>query len=239
MPKRYWGILIVYLAAQLSGVIGVPILREFYPNESIENLFVYWTLGSMTVGFLWIMFLLKKDMQQVNMRSGPSFGKIIGWSVLGVFLAYFVQIIANIINIYVLGIDQGSENTADIMGLIEENILFILLPILFAPVLEEIIFRKIIFGEIYKKTNFIIAGLASSLIFAAVHWDFTFILTYTAMGFAFAYLYVKTNRIIVPIIAHMAMNTIVILIQMNLDIDELERQLEEMSSIVLLYLGGK
>ncbi|MDQ0351818.1 membrane protease YdiL (CAAX protease family) [Alkalibacillus filiformis] len=236
MPRRYWGILIVYIIAQL--LPGIILVNIHYPeNPPIDDM-VYWTLASMAIATLWILYLLRKDMAEVNMRSGPTTGEIIKWSIIGVFLAYAVQIVANMINIYVLGIEEGSENTQSIMQIIDTNIWFILLPIVFAPVLEEIIFRKIIFGELYKRTNFIIAGIISALIFAAVHMDFTYILTYTAMGFAFAYLYVKTKRIIVPIIAHMAMNAIVVLIQMNVDIDELERQLEEFENAMMIFFGG-
>ncbi|WP_017187340.1 CPBP family intramembrane glutamic endopeptidase [Alkalibacillus haloalkaliphilus] len=236
MPRRYWGILIVYIIAQL--LPGIILVNIHYPeNPPIDDM-VYWTLASMAIATLWILYLLRKDMAEVNMRSGPTTGEIVKWSIIGVFLAYAVQIVANMINIYVLGIDGGSENTQSIMEIIEANIWFIILPIVFAPILEEIIFRKIIFGELYKRTNFIIAGIISALIFAAVHMDFTFILTYTAMGFAFAYLYVKTKRIIVPIIAHMAMNAIVVLIQMNVDIDELERQLEEFENAMMIFFGG-
>ncbi|MDV2581641.1 CPBP family intramembrane glutamic endopeptidase [Alkalibacillus haloalkaliphilus] len=236
MPRRYWGILIVYIIAQL--LPGIILVNIHYPESPTIDDMVYWTLGSMAIATLWILYLLRKDMAEVNMRSGPTTGEIVKWSIIGVFLAYAVQIVANMINIYVLGIDGGSENTQSIMEIIDANIWFIILPIVFAPILEEIIFRKIIFGELYKRTNFIIAGIISALIFAAVHMDFTFILTYTAMGFAFAYLYVKTKRIIVPIIAHMAMNAIVVLIQMNVDIDELERQLEEFENAMMIFFGG-
>ncbi|GAA0455374.1 type II CAAX endopeptidase family protein [Alkalibacillus silvisoli] len=236
MPRRYWGILIVYIVAQL--LPGIILINMHYPeNPPIDDM-VYWTIGSMAIATLWIVYLLRKDIAEVNMRSGPTTGEIVKWSIIGVFLAYAVQIVANMINIYVLGIEQSSENTQSIMEIIDENIWFILLPIIFAPILEEIIFRKIIFGELYKRMNFIFAGIISALIFAAVHMDFTFILTYTAMGFAFAYLYVKTKRIIVPIIAHMAMNTIVVLIQLNVDIEKLERQLEEIENTMMIFFGG-
>jgi uncharacterized protein len=70
--------------------------------------------------------------------------------------------------------------------------------------------------------------LISSLIFAAVHADFTHLLIYTAMGFTFAFLYVRTKRLIVPIAAHIAMNTLVLIVQIFLvdEIKEMEKQLE-------------
>ncbi|MET3683256.1 membrane protease YdiL (CAAX protease family) [Alkalibacillus flavidus] len=236
MPRRYWGILIIYLAAQLlpSLILGFV----YQPDLPPQNVLILSTIVSMSIATIWIISLLRHEMASLNHRSGLGTGEIVKWSIIGVVLAYGTQIVANVINIYVLGIEQGSQNTQDIIQIIESNVWFILLPIVFAPILEEIVFRKILFGEIYKRTNFVIAGLLSAFIFAAMHFDFTFILTYTAMGFAFAYLYVKTERIIVPIIAHMAMNTFVVMIQLSVDIDDLERQLEDMQNALMIFFGG-
>ena len=88
---------------------------------------------------------------------------------------------------------------------------------LFAPILEEIIFRRVIFGGLYQKTNFIIAALISGLIFAAVHGEFEHLLIYIAPGLVFSYIYYQTKRLLTPIIAHLLMNGFVIIIQLNYD----------------------
>ena len=56
------------------------------------------------------------------------------------------------------------------------------------------------------------------------------------MGFTFAFLYVKTNRIIVPIFAHVAMNTLVVVVQsvFKEDIERLIREAEKIQS----FIGG-
>ncbi len=64
------------------------------------------------------------------------------------------------IEIYILGIEPGSENTVpDHGGCPRSNALFILIPAIIAPILEEIIFRKIVFGTLYKRMNSIFAAL--------------------------------------------------------------------------------
>ncbi|WP_054752671.1 CPBP family intramembrane glutamic endopeptidase [Piscibacillus salipiscarius] len=154
------------------------------------------------------------------------------------FLAFLAQYISSIINVTVFDIEQSSENTALIMDYIDNNIWFIILPILFAPLLEEIIFRKIIFGQLYKKMNFFLAAVISSSLFSVLHLDFTFTLTYIAMGLVFAYLYVKTKRILVPILVHMAMNTTVVLLQLTVDLEDLEKQLQEYQNAAMILIGG-
>src|SRR5690606_1820600 len=111
------------------------------------------------------------------------------------FMAMTSQILAANIEIHLFGIEPGSENTQEIMALVKSLPLLVIVVSIIGPILEEIIFRQIIFGSLYKKFNFFISGLISSLIFAAVHMDFTHILIYTAMGFTFAFLYVQTKQI--------------------------------------------
>jgi membrane protease YdiL (CAAX protease family) len=104
------------------------------------------------------------------------------------------------------------------------------------PILEEIVFRKIIFGSLYRRMNFFLSALISSVIFSLAHQEPEHTLLYSAMGFTFAYLYVKTKRIIVPILAHVSMNTLVVVIQTVLkeDIDRFIEQSEKIQN----FIGG-
>lgn len=147
-------------------------------------------------------------------------------------MAFLAQGISATIEMKVFGITQSSENTKLIMDVTRATPLFMVIPALIAPILEEIIFRKIIFGQLYLRTNFIIAALLSALIFGIIHGEPQHLLVYASMGFVFAFLYVKTKRIIVPIIVHMAMNTTVVLAQFNIDPKELEQQLEQLQAII-------
>ncbi len=238
MPHRYWMVILVYLLVQFSPLIGIDLFHRILPTMEAVDYFVYWNVFSYTVGLVIVLYLVRVDMHPSNMRDRQSIGKLIGWSIGGVFIAYGAQILANIINLQIIGIDEASENTMNIIEIIEANMLFILMPIVFAPIFEELIFRKIFFGQLYKRMNFFWAALLSSLLFSVLHIDFTYTLTYVAMGFAFSYLYVKTKRIIVPMIAHAAMNTTAVLVNLLVDIEDLERRLEEMETTAMILIGG-
>lgn len=168
------------------------------------------------------------------MRHTTSAGSSIAWAIGGVFLALFAQsIAANIENL--LGIEMGSENTQQIIRLIQASPLVVVISSIIGPILEEIVFRKIIFGTIHKRLNFFLSALISSIIFAVAHFEFEHILLYSAMGFTFAFLYVKTKRILVPIFAHVAMNTLVVIIQFNREnIENWIKEAEKMQS----FIGG-
>lgn len=123
------------------------------------------------------------------------------------------------------------------MALVKSLPLLVIVVSIIGPILEEIIFRQIIFGSLYKKFNFFISALISSLIFAVVHMDFTHLLIYTAMGFTFAFLYVRTKRIIVPIFAHVAMNTFVVVVQ-TIFADDIERIMKQAEKLQQTFIGG-
>ncbi|MFD1021106.1 CPBP family intramembrane glutamic endopeptidase [Thalassobacillus hwangdonensis] len=235
MPKNYWYIILVYVAvAQLSSAIAVPVLMVLGVEKNTA--ITYWSVTAFLIATIIILFMLRKDMSQaLETRSRSSIGEIALWSFLGIFIAFFAQMIAGMIETFLLGIKPGSENTQDLMERARMSPIFISIMVLFAPILEEIIFRKIIFGQIYKRTNFFIAVIVSAIAFAAFHIDFTHMIVYTAMGITFAFLYVKTKSIVTPIIAHMAMNAIVVLVQYNLteeDIERMQQQYENLQTII-------
>lgn len=242
MKREYWFILIAYIAMQLSSFIGVPVtslvleMMGFEINHSQGFAGVTWLVISFTITLVIILLLLRNEMVNANeVRNGASLGRSILWAITGVFLALFAQAFAANIE-RLIGIEAGSDNTQQILRIIESFPIMIVVSSVIGPILEEIVFRKIIFGAFYKRFNFFISALLSSVIFSFAHMEPEHTLLYSAMGFTFAYLYVKTNRILVPIVAHVSMNTFVVLVQSvyREDIEKLIKQAEQMQS----FIGG-
>lgn len=242
MKKEYWFVLAVYILMQLSSFIGLPLvmiagkLLGEDMNEMRTLAVPIWIVISFVVAFIIILFLLRKEMKDNKLdRDAASTSGIIGWSIAGMFLAIFAQTIAaNIENM--LGIKLGSENTKQIIQWIETAPIVILVSSVIGPILEEIVFRKILFGELYKRTNFFIAAIISSVIFALAHGEPQHTILYASMGLTFAFLYIKTKRIIVPIFAHVAMNTFVVLMQ-SVFKDQIEELLKNAGKIQSI-IGG-
>ncbi len=221
---------------QLSGVIGVDLLLSL-GVASGEPVIVarqlaasYWTIISFTVALIIVLLLLKTDM---SMRQNASLSKTLFWSIFGVFLALAAQSIAAMIEMNLLGIEPGSQNTEFIVNLVKMTPWLIVVTSVIGPILEEIIFRKIIFGTLVPKLGFFLSAIISAIVFAVVHLDFSHLLIYTAMGLVFAYLYSKTKQILVPIVAHVMMNTIVVLGQTIFAerLEDMQRQAEQMQFI--------
>ncbi|MGI8386704.1 lysostaphin resistance A-like protein [Robertmurraya sp. P23] len=241
MKREYWIILIAYIAMQLSSFIGVPItslVLEMIGFETNSQGFagVTWLVISFSITLVIVLLLLREEMVNANeVRNGASLGRSILWSITGVFLALFAQAFAANIERWI-GIEVGSDNTQQILRIIESFPIMIVVSSVIGPILEEIVFRKIIFGAFYKRFNFFLSALLSSVIFSFAHMEPEHTLLYSAMGFTFAYLYVKTNRILVPIVAHVSMNTFVVLVQSvyREDLEKLIKQAEQMQS----FIGG-
>jgi len=229
---------------QFSGILGIPLLLflgvgdDLDPDKAKNTIIATWTIISFVAALPIVLFLLRQDIRERHQNlERSSKGEAIGWAIAGVFMAMTSQILAANIEIHLFGIEPGSENTQEIMALVKSLPLLVIVVSIIGPILEEIIFRQIIFGSLYKKFNFFISGLISSLIFAAVHMDFTHILIYTAMGFTFAFLYVQTKRIIVPIFAHVAMNTFVVAVQ-TIFADDIERIMKQAEKLQQTFIGG-
>ncbi|ASN07059.1 CPBP family intramembrane glutamic endopeptidase [Virgibacillus necropolis] len=235
MTKRYWYVILTYIIMQFSGIVFAPLLFATLPISEFQAV-IYWTIFSFAAGLVVILLIMKPYMKVPATRDAAKPGAIVLWSIVGVFMAYFAQYIASIIEIQILGIQPGSANTEMIIDITRAAPIFMVIPAIIAPIVEEVIFRKIIFGSFYKKMNFFLAALLSALIFGIIHGEPEHILIYGSMGFVFAYLYVKTKRILVPIIVHMTLNSISVLVQFSLspeDIEKMQKQLEQMQMILI------
>ncbi len=110
-----------------------------------------------------------------------------------------------------------AENEQLVQGMITDFPLVMLLNAgVIAPIIEELVFRKTFRDTIKGKWAFI---LTSSLVFGFMHVlvatsliEMIFIIPYTLLGMAFAYMYYDTDSIYTSILAHILHNTILIII---------------------------
>ncbi|WML42693.1 type II CAAX endopeptidase family protein [Neobacillus sp. PS3-40] len=241
MKREYWLILIVYISMQFSSLVGVPLIAFVLGIsgkgvEASKGLAIpYWLIISFSIALVIVLFILRKEMAKNDVRKGSSIGSSIIWAFFGVFLAFFAQIVAANIE-QLLGVNMGSENTQQILKIINTFPFAILVSSIIGPILEEIVFRKILFGALYKRYNFFISAVISSVIFALAHMEPQHVLLYSAMGFTFAFLYIKTKHILVPIFAHVAMNTLVVLVQSTYK-DDIEKLIQDTKTIQN-FIGG-
>lgn len=240
-------ILLIYMACQLSSFLLLifPAWKERL-FDSIDAatredkaviLSGYWSTIAFGIALVFILLLVARNKNFWNVFDGEkeTIGKSIGWGVIGFFLIYFGQTIGGVIE-SLIGVKVGSDNTAELGSIMAQAPIMILAIVVFGPILEELVFRRVIFGSLIQKYNFFVSALVSGIVFAAIHLEFEHIILYTICGFVFAFLYYKTKRIITSIIAHMMLNGFVAILQYNYDvIMEFLKKIEKASMTAMIF----
>jgi len=107
----------------------------------------------------------------------------------------------------------SNENLTDINSAFKYLPLAIIHTIFITPILEELIFRRILFRVSSKKFNILLGAILSSLIFSTVHVPATsssFLLLFMH-AIIYSYCYYRTNRLLVPILLHSIWNLFIII----------------------------
>ena len=190
---------------------------------SILNVFI--NLGA---GFIWVetvdylvgallLIFISSKTNEINYieSNRKSFLYAIAWGIIGTALVILLQFVISYITI-IFGSNPTSQNTATLVTLAKTNPFFILAITVGAPIMEELVFRKVLFGNLSamfgsdSTLGFTVMAIISSLAFAFMHND-SHIFLYAAIGLLFCWLYKKTGRIQTSMIAHILMNSVVIL----------------------------
>ena len=190
---------------------------------SVINLFV--RLGA---SFIWVetidylvgaallvvINLKNSEINQIETRRIPFF-RAIAWGIIGTALVIVLQFVVSYVT-FILGQNPASANTATLVTLAKINPFFVLAITVGAPIMEELVFRKVLFGNLStlfgmrSNLGLTIMAIISSLAFAFMHND-SHIFLYAAIGLLFCWLYHKTGRIQTSMIAHILMNGFVVL----------------------------
>lgn len=125
--------------------------------------------------------------------------KYIAQMFYGFLMMFAANFIANMI-LMLLGTAETSNNEVAIRSMFNANplnlgILFMSIGIM-VPIVEEIIYRKVVFTFLEKHLKFKITIVVSALIFAFMHiqGDYIQMIPYTAMGIVLGYVYYKSDR---------------------------------------------
>ncbi|MGH0686005.1 lysostaphin resistance A-like protein [Bacillus mycoides] len=143
----------------------------------------------------------------MNMKAVLQKGK---WVLIATGLAILSSLLFSYIK---ASLSIGAGNVTNVNQKIEINLLYVLIPVLVAPVIEEFIFRKILplgLEKLLERINRTTAIIIANGIFAAVHFDW-FFFPYFVNGCLYAWSYEKTKDLKVPMLAHISYNSFVFL----------------------------
>ena len=123
-------------------------------------------------------------------------------------IMYAVSTILNGVGTVISNISPagGSRQLEEISAMVSTgNIVGLMIPILIAPIFEELVFRKLILDRTkgYGETTAIVF---SALCFGLFHENLTQFLYAFCVGLFLGYIYCKTGKVLITMVMHMAIN---------------------------------
>ena len=156
-----------------------------------------------------IFFLILKRLPKAKRkRANMSFGAIIAASLIIYCITNVISPMASSIDAVVSELLSPFARYSDGTSLITTDtpiFLIIAIVVIIGPIIEELMFRKIIIDRLsIYGDKFAVA--VSAITFGIFHGNITQLLYTVPAGIIFAYAYVKTRKIIYPIMLHIIMN---------------------------------
>ncbi|HCY1044053.1 TPA: CPBP family intramembrane metalloprotease [Staphylococcus aureus] len=242
---RLWASLLTVIIYILSQFLPLLIVTKLpfvqYSGIELTKAVIYIQLVLFLIAATTIILINLKIKNPTKLEVKEPKKYIIPWALLGFALVMIYQMVVSIVYTQIFGTQQTSPNTERLIVIARKIPLFIFFVSIVGPLLEEYVFRKVIFGELFNaiKGNrivaFAIATTVSSLIFALAHNDYKFIPIYFGMGVIFSLAYVWTKRLAVPIIIHMLQNGFVVIFQL-LNPEALKKATEQANFIYHIFI---
>ncbi|MDF9825889.1 membrane protease YdiL (CAAX protease family) [Breznakia sp. PF5-3] len=210
--KRRIGVLIAYFILWLFiiPIIVLGFMNLFNVEDKLLYVFFDYLLGSiLVVAIAFPLFKKEADINFIDLIKAIATG--IGLLLLAnIIIGNFIGILFSL---------ETSENQNQIMQIQRMNPYIYLITVgVLAPILEETVFRGVIFRMVREKSSFFKAALISSFFFGFIHvmdsifigkfMDLIYIFLYGAMGIVFAKAYEDTGSIYGCIILHGLYNTL-------------------------------
>lgn len=218
LPIFIYCVLNILLIELLTPYI-LKLLRHngFILTDNFATFFCYILIYLVILPVAMIVFnLASKKENRVSIKSGfcmpkKSFLWILKWLVISFSVSMIVSLFGTFILIgisAIMGVDVTGTNMffASASLLTMPTYLVDTIPtLLFAPIIEELLFRGIIYKN-DEKLGFVFASVTSSLLFGFWHQTASQIFLASVLGFFSCYLYRKTGSIFPSMILHFINN---------------------------------
>lgn len=176
------------------------LLNTFIMDKAMEMTF--WA-GVMTLVIFWIRFAVRKK----NFLKEVEFKKVPVKNLLPVIiLAPCANVVLSMVITYFpwpqAWIDAYMANSAPLDG----SLMSWLTAVVMAPVLEEIVFRGLVYTRLKKGMPTIVAAIVASLAFGLCHGTAIWIIYATALGLVMTWIFEKYQSLVANILFHLAFN---------------------------------
>lgn len=205
VEKNSLSILLGYLVIMLCQLASQKIFW------SSKYLYIILTIVTLLGAFL-LLFLNRKYPYQNKIEKNKSKSSaFVFWGVLGILLICFGQFLTLELSHLLSGSSFASQNTNQLLTILHQSPFYFLNIVIASPIIEELIFRKVFFGNLTYYFKPWIAAIISSVLFVIAHHDGHF-LTYFVMGCILEFIYYKSHDLKGSIISHMGFNLLTIIL---------------------------
>lgn len=225
----------------IIALIFTAILTAFFPviDESSSVFLIVFLL----IGVLLFVYALKDttglDKNFESLFEADTKREIIYVLVINLLFAFLFTFLISLVDLIIgftdpTWISMWNVDTIEI----DSSVLILdsIVAIIFAPLIEELVFRGILFNRLKIKTGIIPAMIISSFIFAIGH-DFGGITSAFIFGICMCILYLKTDNILVPMSIHF-LNNVLATISSLLGIDFMLAQMPWLiGSLIVTIIG--
>jgi CAAX protease family protein len=226
---RWWEALVAALIAWLAGgLASLPLVALLKPDLSGpiggEGLFIGIVTNAVTMGLL-IVWLRTAHPRWVEIIGWPDRSGVVGELAIGAGLGILVRLAAGIVGGgVVLILKDASNRPVNLPTQISTNLSgwglvgFAIFAVIAAPVLEEFVFRGLLFRSIADRHGFWLGAVVSAVAFGAFHLltpgDGLDVLalgiTHVGTGLGLAWIYWKRQNLLASIAGHAIFNLIAV-----------------------------
>ena len=207
--------ILLFIVLLILKSLPIVIFNIDYDSYTMKEKMIYESIWNIIILIIFILSYyktLKEDAKKFFSNFSNNFEEAFKVYLIGVI----VMIVSNVIITLILG-NKIAENEQLVRERIELFPILMLLDVaIYAPLTEELLFRKGIRDIINNKWLYI---FVSGFIFGGLHVisstgisALLYLVPYCSLGFAFAYLYTKTNNIFSSMSMHFLHNTVTILL---------------------------
>ncbi|QOY37599.1 lysostaphin resistance A-like protein [Anaerobacillus isosaccharinicus] len=197
---------ISYISIPLLYLLTVTLLIFHWPKYFINSITLE-VLGDWILGIYLICFIIAIALFKFIADTNNTVLIKVTWGIIGFVLSLFTFYLYGVF-LYSINYQAAHNTSLTFVDLIEFNRYLLVIPLLLAPIFEEIVFRRIAVNFLENKTKRVwLSASISALLFLLVHWQGFESLVYLFIGLILVWVY-KKGGLISSIITHITLNII-------------------------------
>ena len=209
------GLLVGLVGVQYFGVrLGLWLALAMGADPSSGAPFLLATLGLpsvLGVAWVWFMAVWREPGGWAALGLSAPSRRWLRLALLAAFGCFLLGVVVAVLATPIFGAPKGPPapiRPGEVAPTFAFAATFVLTGVLLAPLLEEIVFRGVIFAWLQPRLGFWPAAAIAAILHALVHFDAGAVAPLTAIFVALAWLYERSGTLWAPVIAHGGHNLI-------------------------------